>query len=103
MEMEDVFISDKKPNRFHYSHSQARSNQQVVCSVMPTIDREHWQLLSTAPCAATIPAPSMFLEVFEAWGNTWLWEHMTVTGGVTWVHKSIVQGTLVAVTDESYI
>jgi hypothetical protein len=28
---------------------------------------------------------------------------MTVTGGVTWVHKSITQGTLVAVTDGSYI
>jgi hypothetical protein len=70
---------------------------------MPTIDREHWQLHSTAPCATTIPAPSTFLEVLEAWGNTWLWEHMTVTGGVTWVHESIAQGTLVAVTDGSYI
>jgi hypothetical protein len=28
---------------------------------------------------------------------------MTVTGGVTWIHESIAQGTLVAVTDESYI
>jgi hypothetical protein len=28
---------------------------------------------------------------------------MTVTGGITWVHESIVQGTLVAVTDGSYI
>ncbi len=66
-ETEDVFVSGKKPNRFHYSHSQPRNNQQVVCSVMPTIDREHWQLLSTAPCTATIPAPSTFLEVLEAW------------------------------------
>ncbi len=102
-ETEDVFISDKKPNRFHYSHSQPRSNQRVVWSVMPTIDGEHWRLLSTAPCAATIFAPSTFLEVLEAWGNTWLWEHMTVTGGITWVHESIAQGTLVAVTDGSYI
>jgi hypothetical protein len=28
---------------------------------------------------------------------------MTVTAGVTWVHKSIAQGTLVAVMDGSYI
>ncbi len=98
-----MFISGKKPNRFCYSHSQPRSNQRVLCSVMPTIDGEHWRLLSTAPCTTTIPAPSMFLEVLEAWGNTWLWEHMSVTGGVTWVHESITQGTLVAVTDGSYI
>ncbi len=45
----------------------------------------------------------MFLEVLEAWGNTWLWEHMKVAGGVTWVHESIAQGTLIAVTDGSYI
>jgi hypothetical protein len=45
----------------------------------------------------------MFLEVLEMWGNTWLWEHMKVTGGVTWVNKSIAHGTLVAVTDGSYI
>jgi hypothetical protein len=82
-EMEDVFISGKKPNRFHYSHSQSSSNQQVVFSVMPTIDGEHWRLLSTAPCATIIPVPSTFLEVLEARGNTWLWEHMAVTGSVT--------------------
>jgi hypothetical protein len=102
-EMEDLFISGKKPNRFHYSHSQPRSNQQVLCSVMPTIDREHWRLLSTAPCVTTIPALSLFLEVLEAWGNTWLWEHMTVTGGISRVCESIAQGTLVAVIDGSYI
>jgi hypothetical protein len=28
---------------------------------------------------------------------------MTVAGGITWIHKSIAQGTLVAVTDGSYI
>jgi hypothetical protein len=69
-EMEDVFVFGKKPNRFHYSYSQPRSNQQVICFVMPTIDGEHWQLLSTAPRTATIPALSTFLEVLKAWGNT---------------------------------
>jgi hypothetical protein len=33
----------------------------------------------------------------------WLWEHMKVTGGITWVNESIVHGTLVAVMDGSYI
>jgi hypothetical protein len=86
---EDVFISGQKPNRYHYSRSQLHSKQQVVCSVLPTLDGGHWRLLSTALCAVPTPSPSMFLEVLETWGNTWLWEYMTVTGGVTWVIKSI--------------
>jgi hypothetical protein len=50
-----------------------------------------------------IPAPSMFLKVLQSWGNTWLWEHMSVSGGMAWVDKSILKGTLVTVTDGSYI
>jgi hypothetical protein len=80
---EAVYISGSKPNRFHYLHSQLQSNHQVVCSVKPTLEGEHWQLLSTAPCATPTTLPQTFLEVLETWGNTWLWEHMTVTGGVT--------------------
>jgi hypothetical protein len=60
-------------------------------------------LLSTAPCAAPATLPQTFLEVLETWGNTWLWEHMTVTGGVTWISELITQVSLVAVTDGSYI
>jgi hypothetical protein len=33
----------------------------------------------------------------------WLWEHMKVTSGITWVNKSIAHGTRIAVTDRSYI
>jgi hypothetical protein len=100
---EDVFVSGCKPNRFHYSLSQPCSKQQVVCSVLPTLDGGHWRLLSTAPCAAPSPSPSTLLEVLEIWGNTWLWEYMTVTSGMIWVYESIAHGTLVAVTDLSYI
>jgi hypothetical protein len=101
--MEEVFVSGHNPNRFHYSHSQQCSNHHVVCSVQPTLDREHWHLLSTAPCAAPSSSLLTFLEVLETWGNVWLWEHMTVIGGVTWINELITNGTLVAVTDGSYI
>jgi hypothetical protein len=100
---EEVYISGRKPNRFHYLHSQLRSNHHFVCSVKPTLEGEHWHLLSTAPCAAPATLPLTFLEVLEMWGNTWLWEHMTVMGGVTWISKLITQGSLDAVTDGSYI
>jgi hypothetical protein len=71
--------------------------------VQPTLDGGHWRLLSTPPCAVPSPLPSTFLEVLETWGNTWLWEHMKVTGGITWLNESIAHGTLVAVMDGSYI
>jgi hypothetical protein len=47
--MEEVLISGCKPNRFHYLHSQLHGNHRIVCSMQPTLDWEHWHLLSTAP------------------------------------------------------
>jgi hypothetical protein len=48
-------------------------------------------------------APSTFLEVLQSWGYTWIWEQMSVSGGTEWVDKFIIDGTLVVVTDRSYI
>jgi hypothetical protein len=56
-----------------------------------------------APCTIQDTTPSMFVEVLHSWGNTWLWEHMSVYGGVIWLEQSISDGTLVAVMDWSYI
>jgi hypothetical protein len=66
-------------------------------------DGEHWRLLSTTPTAEPGKKPTSFLVVLELWGNTWLWDNMSVTGGTEWVHHSIANGSLVAVTDGSYI
>jgi hypothetical protein len=51
--------------------------------------------------AAGAQTPTTFLEVLKLWGNTWLWENMTVLGGTEWIHHSIRDGSLVAVTDSS--
>jgi hypothetical protein len=100
---EDVYVAGKKPNRFHFSHSQQRRQLHFACLVQPTIDGQHWRLLSTTPMAAAVKPPTTFLGVLESWGNTWLWEHMTVSGGTEWIHISINDGSLVAVTDGLYI
>ncbi len=102
-ETEDMFASGQKPNRFTYSHSQPRREHEIVCSVQPTLEGEHWRLLSTATCTIQDTTPSTFVEVLHSWGNTWLWEHMSVYGGVIWLEQSISDGTLVAVTEGSYI
>ncbi len=101
--IEDVFMLGRKPNRFLYSHSQQLQEHNAICSVQPTLDGEHWRLLSTATNAMQSAAPSLFLEVLQLWGNTWLWEHTAVYGGVEWLEHAISAGTLVAVTDSSYI
>jgi hypothetical protein len=100
---EDAYVLGWKPNRFSYSHSQQLQEHGAICSVQPTLDGEHWHLLSTATNAAQIPVPSLFLEVLQSWGHTWLWEHMAVYGGVEWLEHAISAGTLVAVMDSSYI
>ena len=100
---EDVYVAGKKPNRFHFLHSQQRGQLNIVCMVQPTMDREHWRLLSTTPMAEPDTTPTTFLEVLESWGNTWLWENMSVSGGTEWIRHSINDGSLVAVTDGSYI
>jgi hypothetical protein len=96
-------VSGKRPNHYHYSHSQPASNHNMICSVEPTLGIGCWRLTSSMPCANPFPAPKSFLEVLQSWGNTWLWEHLQVTGGVSWLHDSIVDGSMVAVTDGSYI
>jgi hypothetical protein len=99
----EVFILVGKPNRFRYSHSQTQSQQTTICSVKPTLGREHWHLTSTEPRAKPKLAPTSFLDVLQSWGNTWLWKHLTVMGGVSWLSKSITNSTLVAVIEGSYI
>ena len=100
---EEVFVAGKKPNRFHYSHTQPRGQLTTVCLVQPTLEGEHWRLLSTIQPAEAAPELTTFFDVLKLWGNTWLWDSMNVSGGTDWIHLSISEGTLVAVTDGSYI
>ncbi len=100
---EDIYVADRKPNRFRFSHKQARTKLNVICSVQRTIDDDQWRLLSTAPTASLPQAPCTYIEVLESWGNTWLWDDLTVSGGINWIGQAIANRTLVAVTDGSYI
>jgi hypothetical protein len=100
---EDVFVVGHKPNQFSYSHSQACQKHNAICSIQPTLRRDHWRLLSTATIAPQAATPRTFVDVLKLWGNIWLWEHMTVHGGFEWLEHAILEGLLVAVTDGSYI
>jgi hypothetical protein len=43
------------------------------------------------------------MDVLYSWGNTWLWDNISIAGGYNWLHKAIQDGSLLAVTDGSYI
>jgi hypothetical protein len=43
------------------------------------------------------------MEVLYSWGNTWLWDNILMVGGCDWLHEAIKDGSLIAVTDGSYI
>ena len=60
-----------------------------VCSVAP-------------PPIRPIP-PTDFLDVLRGWGQTWIWDDLTVTGGTDWFAQAIADNSLVAVTNGSYI
>ena len=38
---EDVYVAGRKPNRFHFLHSQQRGQYNIVCTVQQTMDGEH--------------------------------------------------------------
>jgi hypothetical protein len=67
---EDVYVAGRKPNRFHFSHSQQQGQLNIICTVQPTMDGEHWRLLSTTPTAEPDTTPTTFLGVLESWGDT---------------------------------
>jgi hypothetical protein len=94
-------VAWKKPNCFHYSHSQPRSHHNIVCLVEPTLGKGRWHL--SAPCTIPTAKPESFLDVLHSWGNTWLWENLQVMGGISWLHHSIADRLLIAVTNGSYI
>jgi hypothetical protein len=100
---EDVFVSGRKPIRFPHSHIQPSSHLNTICLVESTLGRECWHLTSSEPLATVNRAPSSFLGILCLWGNTWLWEHLRVTGGEAWLQDSIADGLLVTVPDRLYI
>ncbi len=66
---EDVFMAGQKPNQFLYSHSQTCQKHNTICSVQPTLEGDHWRLLSTATIALQDPTPCTFVDVLKLWAT----------------------------------
>ncbi len=103
---EDVFRPEKKPNRFYYTETWPYTGQGILCSAKPTHAGAvggGWRLTSLAKEATPPQTPRTFMEVLCLWGNTWLWDNILMAGECDWLHKVIKDGSLIAVTDGSYI
>ncbi len=48
-------------------------------------------------------APWTIMDVLQSWGNTWLWENISMARGYDWLHETIMDGSLLVVTDGLYI
>jgi len=103
---EDVFRAGRKPNRFYYAETRPVTCNGRNCSVEPThAGQAHggWRLTSVAQAVVSGPPPRSFLEVLHSWGNTWLWDNISLVGEHGWINEAISDGSLLAVTDGSFI
>ena len=48
-------------------------------------------------------SPADFWEEINAWGDTWMWDLVHITGDILWLERSIEENTCMAVTDGSYM
>jgi hypothetical protein len=62
-----------------------------------------WKVCSVMTSTAWLERPHNFIDVLQGWGHTWLWNDLKVTRETDWIAEAIAEGTLVAVTDGSYI
>ena len=61
------------------------------------------KIISTTVLPPPPREPTMFQEVLEEWGNTWMWEGLRISGDSTWMIEAIRDNSLVVVTDGSYM
>ncbi len=62
-----------------------------------------WKVCLVTTSTARPERPHNFIDVLQGWGHTWLWNDLKVTRETDWIAEAIAKGTLVAVTDGSYI
>ena len=96
----------EKPNRFRYLETRPSTRHGIICLVEPTHAGQvqgGWRLTSLGQEATAAPAPQTFMDMLQSWGNTWLWENVSMAGGYDWLHEAITNGSLMGITDGLYI
>eukprot|EP00956_Cyclotella_meneghiniana_P029291 scaffold70426_cov59-Cyclotella_meneghiniana.AAC.2 len=85
-----------------------------ICSVTLD-DRSRAKISSITNPPPSVDDPSNFLDVLKEWGHTWIWHDLQISNGSgkgvnlrlqgtdEWIYSAIQNGTLIAVSDGSYI
>ena len=73
-----------------------------ICTVRP-VATAVWRISSYTPPPDRILLPTSLREVFEQWGNDWIWKDLRLDGDTAWLAESIKAGDCIAVADGSYM
>lgn len=74
----------------------------MFCSTSQTTDGDIRIRGSVRPPQAPVQA-TLWTDTLLDWGETWMWDNLTVEGEEDWILESIREGDCVAVTDGSYM
>ena len=86
------------------SHSDGRRLGTTTCSVI-RLDDNSVQFYSAGPPLANKPSkPDDFLSFLKDWGGEWMWSNVyNERGDLQWLVDAMLNGTVIWVTDGSYI
>ena len=85
-----------------------------LCSV-EHVTADCYRVSSKSNPAPEISLPDCFVDVLKEWGHTWMWDNLQISGGTgkglnqrflsshDWIYEAIREGSLMAVSDGSYI
>ena len=73
------------------------------CTVEQVGVYRNYRIISSSKPPPPEAASTTLWEVLEKWGSTWLWNNVKSTGNDSWLKEAIQDGTLLAVTDGSFM
>ena len=82
--------------------NQAPSPSGEICSIRK-VSPSVVSILSVATPPQAKSLPTSFMDVLLEWNSTWMWDSLRLVGDDHWVEAAIRAGSLMAVTDGSYI
>ncbi len=83
-EMTIYLNTTRKFNQYTEAAAVQRITQGEMCSV-DEVQPGVFRVTSIAQEGREVPVLETFMEVLREWGCSWLWEHMSIKGGTSWV------------------
>jgi len=98
----DVYTSLGR-NRYSLDEVQQDRIQCGVACTVSELSPGTFRVLSRAAIPSNPPPPDTLWEVLQEWGGEWLWDDLELSGNFDFLVAAILDGSLVCVSDGSYI